>query len=86
MSLRHFPKWNPYASEKDKKAYLDRVFRWKEATEANMRLELEKAELYCKEADAIELQTARERKIARLFSEKGVASTIKEFLEDAETR
>jgi len=36
-SLKDFPQWNPYASETDKRAYVSRVFEWKENFEKELR-------------------------------------------------
>jgi len=39
-NLQTFPRWNPYASETDKRRYLSRVFDWKDGCRAELRVEI----------------------------------------------
>ena len=57
---------------------------WFAGFEKELRRELEQSDLYVVEANAIKLRTERERKIARLFLEKGIVASAKEVLGDSD--
>ena len=60
------------------------VTDWFVGFEKEIRRELEQSDLYVVEANAIKLRTERERKIARLFLEKGIVASAKEVLGDSD--
>ena len=74
-NLKNFPRFKGNISY-----YLDAVIPWKIGFEKELRREIEKTELYIVEANTIKLKTERERRIARLFLEKGITASIKEVL------